>query len=466
MRLWARGRASPSLSLGESGFEAGGEPLDDGPFLVGPLLRVAVQPHFIGVGRDRLVELHGLVRPRADGDGGPGVELAVAFAADDQVAVAVVAQPRDAGVGGDAAVHDHEGALGGLKRRQHAGQGPLFPDIAGEDLRAAHEAAGVEHQAQGQQRAVAAFLLGVSALRLRLPARPAFEIRVGQVVEGHRRLDVEQPHRAVEQVGLDGLAMLHQGVRGAVELHVADGLEVDAEQLAEAAAVLQPAVRFTFRCRMGEPPDDGAGGRRAQRAVDPRLGEQGRQAELLERPQADLLDADAAGTDQAHRVHVDRLHVGGSGGGGACPPGEQLGGDALGFLFDGGRAIGDQGRLAAQDFLDAGAQPRPLRLGDVEMSSEVEKVALADGVSDALGVHEAMGAIGLTGPGTSSLGAPDKHGARIAGRRVIFNTVLKIMALHFIYGNPDPLESMTYSHRSPKIPPKSAKFTLDLLNLG
>ncbi|MCY4636805.1 MAG: hypothetical protein OXG04_20280, partial [Acidobacteria bacterium] len=71
---------------------------------------------------------------------------------------------------------------------------------------------------------------GPSLGRGRRP-RLAFEIGLGQVVEGDGRLQVEQPHRAVEQMGLDRLAMLHQRVRGAVELHRADGLEVDAEQL-------------------------------------------------------------------------------------------------------------------------------------------------------------------------------------------------------------------------------------------
>ena len=79
----------------------------------------------------------------------------------------------------------------------------MFPDVAGEDLRAAHEAAGVEHQAQGQQRTVAALLFRVPALCLRLRARLAFEIGVGQVVEGHRRLQVEQSHGPLEQMRLD-----------------------------------------------------------------------------------------------------------------------------------------------------------------------------------------------------------------------------------------------------------------------
>ena len=306
-RLWARGRESPSLSLARAASKRAAKRSTMARSLLARSSDEAVQPHFVGVGRDRLVQMHGLVGPRANRHGGLGVELPVAFAADDEIAVAVVAQPRHAGLGGDAAVHHHEGVLGRLKRPEHAGQRLLFPDVAGEDLRAAHEAAGVEHQAQGQQGAVGALLLRVPALRLRLLARLAFEVRVGQVVEGHRRLQVEQPHRPVEQALLDRLAMLHQRVRGAVELHRAGRLEARAEQLAETATVLQPAVRRPLGGRLGQAPDDGAGGRGAQRAVDAEVGEQGRQAQLLQRPQADLLHADAAGTNQAQEI--GRAHV-------------------------------------------------------------------------------------------------------------------------------------------------------------
>ena len=369
--LVGAGAGQPVVEHGQGGLEAGGGPLDDGLLLVGPFLGVAVQADLVGVGRDDLVQLHGLFGLGLDRHGGCGVELPVAFAADDQIAVGVVAQPRDGGLGGDAAVHDHQGAGWRVERLEHAGQGAVLADVAGEDLRAAHEAAGIEHQAQGQQRTVAALLLRVPAPGLRLRTRLAFEIGVGQVVEGDGRLQVEQAQGAVEQMRLDRLAMLHQRVRGAVELHRADGLEVDAEQLAEAAARLQPAVGRALGGRLGQTPDDGADRRGAQRAVDAQLGQQGRQAQLLQGPQADLLDADAAGADQAQRVDVDRLDV--------CRPGgrslheraagDQLCGYALRFVFDGGRAVGDQGRLAGQDVVESGAEQRPLGLGNVEVAS-------------------------------------------------------------------------------------------------
>ena len=192
--------------------------------------------------------------------------------------------------------------------------------------------------------------------------------------------------------------MFHQRVRGAVELHRADGLEVDAEQLPESAALLQPAVGRPLRGGVGETPDDDAGRRRAQGAVDAEVGEQRRQAQLLEGPQADLLDPDAAGADQTQRVDIEGLHVGRSGRRAARlrAADDQLSGDALGFLFDGVRAIGDQGRLAGQEVVDASAQPRPLGLGDVEVPPEIEPGALTDGVSDALGLHQTMGEVGLS----------------------------------------------------------------------
>ena len=169
---------------------------------------------------------------------------------------------------------------------------------------------------------------------------------------------------------------------------------------------------------MGETPDNGSGRRRAQGAVDAQLGEQRRQAQLLQRPQAELLDPNAAGANQTQRVDIEGLHVGRSGRRAARlrAADDQLPGDALGFVFDGVRAIGHQGRLAGQDVVDAGAHLRPLRLGDVEVAPEIEQGALPDGVSDALGVHQPMGEVGLSVLGPPGLGAPNEHDAHDSGR--------------------------------------------------
>ena len=119
--LVGAGARQPVVELRQGGLEAAGETLDDGSLLLGPLLGVTVQAHFVAVGGDHLVQLHGLVRLGLDRYGGRGIELAMAFAADDQITVAVLAQPLDAGFSGDAAVHHHQGAGRRLQRLQHAG---------------------------------------------------------------------------------------------------------------------------------------------------------------------------------------------------------------------------------------------------------------------------------------------------------------------------------------------------------
>ena len=126
--------------------------------------------------------MHAVTRCGLDAHRRLGVEVAGAFTADHQVAVALLTQPLDAVLGGDSAVHHHQGTARGVERIEHLGQRVMFAHVAGEDLRATHEAAGIEHQPQGEERAIGAFFLGVSASCLGLSARLAFEVGVGQVV--------------------------------------------------------------------------------------------------------------------------------------------------------------------------------------------------------------------------------------------------------------------------------------------
>ena len=62
----------------------------------------------------------------------------------------MLAQPAYPVFSGDAAVHHHQGIARSVERIEHLGEGVVFAHVAGEDLRAAHEAAGVEHQSQGE----------------------------------------------------------------------------------------------------------------------------------------------------------------------------------------------------------------------------------------------------------------------------------------------------------------------------
>ena len=146
-----------------------GEALDDGALLGGARFGEAIQPDLLAVVAEDLVQMHAVMGGGLDGQRRVGV--AGAFTADHQVAVLVLAQPAHAVFGGDAAVHHHQGTARGVEGVEHRGEGVMFAHVAGEDLGAAHEAAGIEHQ--GEQRAVGAFVLGVSAPGVGLSARLA-----------------------------------------------------------------------------------------------------------------------------------------------------------------------------------------------------------------------------------------------------------------------------------------------------
>ena len=161
---------------------------------------------------------------------------------------------------------------------------------------------------------------------------------------------------------------------------------------------------------------------------------------MLERPQADLLHADAAGADQPQRVDIDRLHIGRSGDRRGRAAGDQLRRDPLRFLLHGRRTIGHQRRLTAQRIVDAGAQQRPVRLGNIEVATEVEEGALAHAAAEAVGVHEAMREVGLSVLSPPGLGAPNEHSAHHSGRTLSpGNYYYPIMALPSSLAKPDPL---------------------------
>ncbi len=179
-RLTVRGLASPSESAPRA-FSKRFEKRSRMAFsLLRPLRRVAVQAHLaVGAHRGSL-QVHGA---SAAGDARRrrrGVERAPALAAHRQAAVAGLAQPRHPALGGDAAVHRRQRPGRRAERGQHGLERVLLADAAGEHLRAAREAAAVERQPEGEQRAVAALLLGVAARRLRELRRGALEAGVGE----------------------------------------------------------------------------------------------------------------------------------------------------------------------------------------------------------------------------------------------------------------------------------------------
>ena len=84
--------------------------------------------------------------------------------------------------------------------------------------------------------------------------------RCRQVVKRDRGVQVEQVHRPVEQMVLDGFAVRHQRVGGAIELHRVQGLEVDSQQLIERAAFAEPAPGGALGARACHARDDRADG--------------------------------------------------------------------------------------------------------------------------------------------------------------------------------------------------------------
>ena len=333
VRLWVRGLDSPSESRVRAASKRWAKRSTMARSLAARLGE-AIQAHLLAVVAEDLVQMHAVMGGGLDGQRRVGVEVAGAFAADHQVAVLVLAQPAHAVFGGDAAVHDHQGAARGVEGVEHLGEGVMFAHVAGEDLGAAHEAAGVEHQSQGEQRAVGALVLGVSAPGLGLSARLALEVGIGQVVEGDGGVEVEQVHRPVEEVAFDGFAVCHQRIGGAVQSHRPHRLEVHAQEFAQGAALAQPAPGGALGAWPGHARDDGADGGGAYRRPDAQCFEPCAQAELVHRPQAGVLHADRAGANQFQGVDVDVLEVvpraRWRGCGADALTGEQQRGDALG----------------------------------------------------------------------------------------------------------------------------------------
>ena len=78
-----------------------------------------------------------------------------------------------------------------------------------------------------------------------------------------------------------------------------------------------------------------------------------------------------------------------------------------------------------QEVVDAGAQLRPLGLGDVEMAPEIEQGALPDGVADALAMDEPMGEVGLSVVCAPCLCASNEHDVHDSGRPCRSQPILK-----------------------------------------
>ena len=136
--------------------------------------------------------------------------------------------------------------------------------------------------------------------------------------------------------------------------------------------------RQEARSEPGHARNDAGHGERALRAVEAQSLQKPFQAELLHRPQTDMLDPRRARADQLQRADIHRLQVGtpDPAGRGAV---EQLRDDALGMALDLFRtAQRNQLGLAVEKLPHPAAQHRPVPPLEREVAAEVEQRALPD----------------------------------------------------------------------------------------
>ena len=275
----------------------------------------------------------------------PGAELqlgillgrVLAAAAHRDPLVPMRPQPGEGFLRRQPGVHDHRRARPVAEQvaetGQGRGQGGGFGDVAGQDLAAAGEAGRVERQAEGDQRAIVAFLLRSAVAQV--GARPAVIVHVRQIVKGNRRRQIEERTLTAEEGGFEGLAVVVEPVADAVEL--GQGRRRgggQAEQFEGGGVLAEPGVGLAFGGGMQHAGEDEGDGD---------AGVAGGQAEVLEgvgeAQFAEGVEGEAFGPDGAHEAVVEGVEVdegevvvGGVGQGGEA--------EAVGDLLGGAEQVG------------------------------------------------------------------------------------------------------------------------------
>ena len=164
---------------------------------------------------------------------------------------ALLAQPSQVLRAHDAAVEDHRRALPGQRAQppdrflQRAG----LADVARQHFRTPRKTLPVQQQAERDQRAVMALLLGAAARRVGVLG-PAGMEGVGEVVEDDAGLEAEQLAFVGEEGRLDLVAGLPEGVGGEIEGVGGEVGGQQAEQFGQGGVVLQPAQGLALAGRM------------------------------------------------------------------------------------------------------------------------------------------------------------------------------------------------------------------------
>ena len=292
----------------QSGFQPLALPGHDGEFFLGPGFRAAMHEGFAAIVRERAVDLDLLPwlafgnRPRLF-----GIEVALPAPAPGQIAIALFAQPFQSLFRARASIQHDQGLAVDREILEHLLEGRGLALVAGEHLGTLDRSRAIQNQRQGQQRTVRAPFLGLAAPGLVLSLGLTFKIGVGQVIERDCRLPVEQGHETLEQMFLDGVAMAHQQIGGAIELHQGLPIEIHAQQFSGGAARAQPEVGPPLGTGLHQAHRDGGQGGLHQPGMARDLLQQILQAQLPQCPEAESLDARGANMNLVQAVLVHRV---------------------------------------------------------------------------------------------------------------------------------------------------------------
>ena len=69
----------------------------------------------------------------------------------------------------------------------------------------------------------------------------------------------------------------------------------------------------------------------------------------------------------------------------------------------------EQRALTLQQLADAPGKRRPLLLGQIEVTAQIEQRGLLDGAADPRSLNQAVGRVGFAGHAIAGLGTPDEH---------------------------------------------------------
>ena len=310
----------------------------------------------------------------------------------------------------------------------------------------------IEHQGEGEQHALGALLLRVTARRFGIARQQPLEVGVGQIVQGHRALQAEETAHLLEQKRLDARLVPQQQVGGPIQTHQRHALEIELEHLAECRLMLEPAPGGQLRGRGRHAGDDVGDGRRALRAIESQCLQRFDKADLAHHRQRGMLHP-----HRARRQHLQRVDVnfdkGASGLGGRrraprrharLMPQQQLRCVVLGELLQ-CRGKWQQRRLTAPNLLDVSTQRWPVFRLDREMPSQIEQRDLANTLSGAFAAHQAVRDVGLASPLVMGANPSDVHAsASIEQTFALFATPQKFYGTTSQLAEAPPKKTDTY----------------------